>query len=37
MILDYHTVFNLMYPVGSGGSFPGGKEAGSWSWPHTSI
>jgi hypothetical protein len=25
------------YPVGTGGSFPGGKAAGPWSWPLTSI
>jgi hypothetical protein len=24
------------YPIGMGGSFPGGKEAGVWSWPLTS-
>jgi hypothetical protein len=25
------------YPVGTGGSFPGGKATGAWSWPLTSI
>jgi len=25
------------YPVGNRGSFPGGKEAGAWSWPLNSI
>jgi hypothetical protein len=25
------------YPVGTRGSFPGGKVAGAWSWPLTSI
>jgi hypothetical protein len=25
------------YPVGTRGSFPGGKAAGAWSWPLTSI
>jgi hypothetical protein len=25
------------YPMGTGGSFPGGKAAGAWSWPLTSI
>jgi hypothetical protein len=25
------------YPMGTGSSFPGGKAAGSWSWPFTSI
>jgi len=25
------------YPMGTGGSFLGGKAAGSWSWPLTSI
>jgi hypothetical protein len=25
------------YPMGNRGSFPGGKAAGAWSWPHTSI
>jgi hypothetical protein len=25
------------YPMGSRGSFPGGKAAGAWSWPLTSI
>jgi hypothetical protein len=25
------------YPVGTWGSFPGGKAAGAWSWPLTSI
>jgi hypothetical protein len=23
------------YPMGAGGSFPGGKAAGVWSWPLT--
>jgi hypothetical protein len=25
------------YPTGTRGSFPGGKAAGAWSWPLTSI
>jgi len=25
------------YPMGTRGSFPGGKAAGTWSWPLTSI
>jgi len=25
------------YPLGTRGRFPGGKAAGSWSWPLTSI
>jgi hypothetical protein len=25
------------YPMGTRGSFPGGKTAGAWSWPITSI
>jgi len=25
------------YPMDTGGSFPGGKAAGTWSWPLTSI
>jgi hypothetical protein len=25
------------YPMGTGGSFPGSKAAGAWSWPLTSI
>jgi len=25
------------YPKGNRGSFPGGKAAGAWSWPLTSI
>jgi hypothetical protein len=25
------------YPMGTGGSFPGGKADGAWSWPLTSI
>jgi hypothetical protein len=25
------------YPVGTGGSFPGGEATRAWSWPHTSI
>jgi len=25
------------YPMGTGGSFSGGKAAGAWSWPLTSI
>jgi len=25
------------YPMGTMGSFPGGKAAGAWSWPLTSI
>jgi hypothetical protein len=24
------------YPMGTGGFFPGGKAAGTWSWPITS-
>jgi hypothetical protein len=27
----------ISYPMGTGGSFPGGKAAGAWSWPLTSI
>jgi len=25
------------YPMSKSGSFPGGKAARAWSWPHTSI
>jgi len=25
----------VSYPMGIGGSFPGGKATGSWSWPLT--
>jgi len=25
------------YPMGKSGSFPGGKSAGAWNWPLTSI
>jgi len=25
------------YSMGARGTFPAGKAAGSWSWPHTSI
>jgi hypothetical protein len=25
------------YPMGTRGSFPGGKAAGAWNWPLTSI
>jgi hypothetical protein len=25
------------YPMDTGGSFPGSKATGAWSWPHTSI
>jgi hypothetical protein len=25
------------YPSSTGGSFPGGKATGAWSWPLTSI
>jgi hypothetical protein len=25
------------YPMGTGSPFPGGKAAGAWSWPLTSI
>jgi hypothetical protein len=25
------------YKIGAGGSYPGGKAAGAWSWPLTSI
>jgi hypothetical protein len=25
------------YPMGTSGSFPGGKAAGAWSWPLTSV
>jgi hypothetical protein len=28
---------NGTYPMGTRGSFPGGKVAGAWSWPLTSI
>jgi hypothetical protein len=27
----------VSYPMGTRGSFPGGKAAGAWSWPLTSI
>jgi hypothetical protein len=27
----------VSYPMGTGGSFPGGKAAGAWSWPLTFI
>jgi hypothetical protein len=27
----------LSYPVGTGSSFPGGKAAGAWNWPRSSI
>jgi hypothetical protein len=29
-------VHSTSYPMGTGGSFPGGKAAGAWSWPLTS-
>jgi hypothetical protein len=25
------------YPIGTRGSFPGGKAAGAWSWPHLRL
>jgi len=25
------------YPMGNRGSFPGGKTAGTWCWPHTEV
>jgi hypothetical protein len=25
------------YPMATGGSFPGGKSAGAWSWPHHQL
>jgi hypothetical protein len=25
------------YPMGTGGSFPGGKAARAWSWPHLHL
>jgi hypothetical protein len=45
IILDfpYHRVQNgsgahpVSYPMGTRGSFPGGKAAEAWSWPLTSI
>jgi hypothetical protein len=42
-ILFHHRIQNLSgahpasYSVGTRGSFPGGKAAGAWSWPLTSI
>jgi hypothetical protein len=30
-------VYPASYPMGTRGSFPGGKAAGAWSWPLTSI
>jgi hypothetical protein len=39
----HHRVHNVSgvhpasYPMGTRGSFPGGKAAGAWSWPLTSI
>jgi hypothetical protein len=27
----------VSYPMGTSGSFPGGKAAGAWNWPLTSI
>jgi len=32
-----HISHEYSYLGGSGGSFPGGKAAGVWSWPLTSI
>jgi hypothetical protein len=29
-------VHPISYPIGTGGSFPGGKAVGPWSWPLTS-
>jgi hypothetical protein len=33
---DIFGVHPTSYPVGTRGSFPGGKAAGVWSWPLTS-
>jgi len=30
-------VHSASYTVGTGGSFPGGKTAGAWSWQLTSV
>jgi hypothetical protein len=30
-------VGSMSYPMGTGGSFPGGKAVGEWSWPLTST
>jgi hypothetical protein len=34
---DGSGVHPASYPMGTRGSFPGGKAAGAWSWPLTSI
>jgi hypothetical protein len=39
LLRSVHTgsgAYPVYYPVGTEGSFPGGKVAGSWSWPLTS-
>jgi hypothetical protein len=33
----HHRLHPASYPMGTRGSFPGGKAAGVWSWPLTSI
>jgi len=40
--LHYHDLTDCIvnpvsYPIGTKGSFPGGKAAGTWSWPFTCI
>jgi len=34
---DWLCDYLVSYSVGSGGYFPGGKVAGKWDWPLTSI
>jgi len=36
-IISYIVNLIASYPMGSGGSFPGNKVNGTWSWPLTSI
>jgi hypothetical protein len=33
----HHRAHPASYPMGTRGSFPGGKAAGAWSWPLTCI
>jgi hypothetical protein len=35
-VIIFHSRHPTSYPMGTGGSFPGGKAAGTWSWPLTS-
>jgi len=33
----FHHIRSASYPMGTGGSFSGGKEVRAWCWPLTSF